>query len=217
MDVDGNPFKASWTGRLSTFDFTDISHISGFELHPLTLDVRISSLWNTSELLGYGTHACARLKGADAHPVFKFAHPDEVSRRWVAREFKMMQDLSKTKAVARVADEPLTDERGIFGFRLQRLYRVELRELQERFEEVEDLLETLHQAGYCHGDCSPSNIMKDVEGTLVLIDLAFAGRLGEGIPKDFPKYMFSEDVYTAEIDHRRVVEWRKLGGMDKVI
>jgi len=210
IDIDGKPFTASWTGSLPTFDFTDISDIRDFQLCPLALSDEKFSLWNLSELLGYGTHACVRLKGTDAYPVFKIAHPGVKPRRWVEREFKIMRALSESKAVARVADEPLTDETGIFGFRLQRLYPTELDELQKRFQEVAGLLETLHQAGYCHGDCSPSNIMQDVEGTLVLIDLAFAGRLGDKIPKDAPKYMFTTDVYTVEIDQRRIAEWAQM-------
>jgi hypothetical protein len=120
-----------------------------------------------------------------------------------------MRDLAEVNTVAQVADEPLTDKDGIFGFRLERLYYVELEDLQRRFKEVRCLLETLHDAGYYHGHCSFSNIMQNKEGRLVLIDLAFAGPLGSEIPEDFPKHLFQRGPYTTNLDLDRVEKWAK--------
>jgi predicted unusual protein kinase regulating ubiquinone biosynthesis (AarF/ABC1/UbiB family) len=129
----------------------------------------------------------------------------------VEREFNIMRDLSKLDAVAQVAGEPLTDRDGVFGFRLERLYRIELEDMKLRVQEVQSLLDSLHTAGYCHGDPSFSNIMQNQEGTLVLIDLAFAGSLGskipEWLPEWLPKDVLSGDLYTTSIDQEIARGW----------
>jgi hypothetical protein len=210
MDVDGIPHEASWTGDWAVFDFTDPSMILDFRLSPLQLTTEISTIWKRSRPLAFGGHASVRFEDVDRYPVVKIAHPSNKCRRLVEREYNIMRDLSDLNAVALVADEPLADKEGVFGFRIERLYPVELEELQARFQEVERLVDSLKDAGYCHGDCSFSNIMQDAEGKLVLIDLAFAGRLGSDIPEGFPKHLFPGSRYTAEIDRERIHKWGNL-------
>jgi len=207
IDIDGVPHEASWTGDWAIFEFTTTSQIPNFQLHPLELPNELLAVWKSSCPLAFGSHASVRSGETDPYPVVKIAHPTPKCRRLVEREFKIMRDLSKLEAVAQVAGEPLTDHDGVFGFRLERLYRVELEDLQLRFQEVEFLLDSLHTAGYCHGDCSFSNIMQNQEGRLVLIDLAFAGPLGSKTPEGFPVHLFPEGLYTVNVDRERVKKW----------
>lgn len=207
IDIDGVPHEASWTGDWAIFEFTTTSQIPNFQLHPLELPNELLAVWKSSCPLAFGSHASVRSGETDPYPVVKIAHPTPKCRRLVEREFKIMRDLSKLEAVAQVAGEPLTDHDGVFGFRLERLYRVELEDLQLRFQEVQFLLDSLHTAGYCHGDCSFSNIMQNQEGRLVLIDLAFAGPLGSKIPEGFPVHLFPEGLYTVNVDRERVKKW----------
>lgn len=209
IDVDGRPHEASWTGDWAVFDFTDTSHISNFELSPLRLTAEMSNVWKCSKPLAFGSHASVRFEETVPYPVIKIAHPTDKCRRLVEREFNIMRGLSYLDAVARVGGEPLTDQDGIFGFRLERLYRVEFEDLQQRIQEVRKLLESLHGAGYCHGDYSFSNIMQNQEGRLVLIDLAFAGPLGSQIPENFPKHLLPGGRYNTNIDQERMERWGK--------
>jgi hypothetical protein len=212
IDVDGVPHEASWTGDWAIFDFTDPSLIVDFRLLPLQLTTEMSTIWKCSRPLAFGGHASVRFEDVDRYPVVKIAHPSDKCRRLVEREYNVMRDLSDLDAVAQVAGEPLADQDGVFGFRLELLHRVELEELQMRFQEVERLLDALHDAGYCHGDCSFSNIMQNQDGKLILIDLAFAGPLGSDIPEEFPKHLFSGSRYTANIDRERIRKWGNLHG-----
>jgi hypothetical protein len=211
IDVDGVPHLASWTGEWAVNDFSNTSRLSNFQLSPLKLSPEITSLWRSSKLLGFGTDACIRSEGTDSYPIIKIARPSDKGRQRTEREFRIMRSLSNISAVARVASEPLIDGDGIFGFRLERLDKVSHEELKNRRQEVEDLLKTLHRAGYCHGDCSFSNIMQNKEGRLVLIDLAFAGTLGRKAYDDAPKFMFPEGLFTEEVDWRAVNFWSRLG------
>jgi hypothetical protein len=213
MDVDGIPHEASWIGDWTAFDFTDTSLFTDFRLSPLQLSTEIMTIWKGSRHmpLAYGSHASVRSEGMDSKFVVKIAHPNDECRRLVEREFNIMRDLSGLDAVAKVAGEPLTDKDGIFGFRLERLERVELEEFQARLQEVESLLDSLHDVGYCHGDCSFSNIMQNREGKLVLIDMSFSGLLGSDAPEWFPNYMNPGSRYTADIDREMIKRCGNLG------
>ena len=212
VDVDGTPHLATWTGDWAVNDFGDTSGLCDFHLSSLELDPEVIKLWNSSQLLGFGADACARLASTGLHPVMKIAHPSDTCRLRIEREFRIMRSLSSTGTVAQVSDEPLMDGDGIFGFWLEKLDAVTHEELKIRHEEVEHLLKTLHAAGYCHGDPSFSNIMQNKEGKLVFIDLAFAGPLGDPVHDDIPVFMFPKRLYTVETDWRAVDFWIKLGG-----
>lgn len=207
IDVNGIPHEASWTGNWAIFEFTDTSQIADFQLSPLPFPNELSTAWKSSIPLAFGGHASVRARETGRYPVVKIAHPTNKCRRLVEREFNIMRTLSTLDAVAQIADKPLRDQDGVFGFHLERLFRVELDELQRRFREVERLLDALHNAGYCHGDCSFSNIMQNQEGRLVLIDLAFAGRLGTDIPEVFPKHLSQGSSYTVNIDRKMIQKW----------
>jgi hypothetical protein len=213
MDVDGVPHEASWTGDWTVFDFTNTSSFTDFRLSPLQLTTDIMTIWKDSRHmpLAYGSHASVRSEGVDSKFVIKIAHPNDKCRRLVEREFNIMRDLSDLDAVAKVASEPLVDKDGIFGFRLERLYRVELEEFQARLQEVGCLIDSLHDAGYCHGDCSFSNIMQNREGKLVLIDMALSGPLGSDVPEEIQRSLVRSSRYTADIDREMMKRCGNLG------
>lgn len=207
VEVDGAPHEASWTGDRAVFNFTDTSSLTDFRLLRLQLTAEILTIWKRSRPIAFGGHGSVRVEDADRFPVIKIAHPSDECRQLVEREYKIMRELSDLDTVAQVASEPLVDHNGIFGFRLEQLHRVKLGELKLRSQEVMRLLDSLHKADWCHCDPSSSNIMQNQAGKLVLIDLAFAGRLGSDIPESFPSHLFSESRYTAEIDRKRIQQW----------
>lgn len=205
--MDGQPHEARWTGDWAVFDFSDTSDIPDFQTHSLQLSAEILDIWSKTRSLAFGTHACIRVDDNHEYPVLKIAHPSDQCRRLIDREYHLMRDLSATGVIAKVATKPLTDENGIFGFRIERLHRIELEELRERAREVEELLKCLHVAGYCHGDWSPSNVMRDQEDCLLLIDLAFAGPLNQSVPGLFPLEIFPMGLFTEAVDNQRLRRW----------
>lgn len=115
-----------------------------------------------------------------------------------------MRRLSHLNFVAKISAEPLKDQEGIFGFRLERLHKMTKEETTSRKGEIRSLLEQLHQAGYCHGDVHFCNIMKRSNEELVLIDFAYSGALGQSVPDHVPKYMHPTRVYQVETDLERL-------------
>ncbi|KAI7460569.1 hypothetical protein KC357_g8935 [Hortaea werneckii] len=207
VEVSGQPYEAHWTGDWAVFDFSDTTKLKDFQLIPMALSFEVLELWAHTEPLAFGAYACVRLDATARYPVIKIAHPNDQCRQLVHREFEIMQRLYHTGAVAEVAAHPLFDKHGTFGFRLERLYPIYLDELEKRHDEVKELLDTIHAAGYCHGDFSPSNILKTKTGRLLMIDLAFSGLVKDKTPDYFPGYLFKDGVFTETVDHQRLERW----------
>ena len=115
-----------------------------------------------------------------------------------------MQRLSHLTFVAQIDAEPLEDNEGIFGFRLEYFHKMTKGETTCRAGEIKSLLEQFHQAGCCHGDIHFCDIIKRSNAEFAFIDFAYAGALGEPVPDHMPKYMHSSRVYQVEADLERV-------------
>lgn len=83
---------------------------------------------------------------------------------------------------------------------MKKLSKLEPSELRSRTDDIKHTLDRLHSAGFCHGDFSPSNIMKDEGGHIILIDLSFAGLLGSAVLSFFPSWLFADGIYSIESD-----------------
>lgn len=211
VEIDGQPKEASWLYKragptlTSTLDLANAPPVMDLVVRDLQFSDAMSSLWRTSTLLGYGKDACVRLGGGDSiFPVIKLTHPKMECRQRIRDEFETMRRLSHVSFVAKTSPEPLTDEEGIFGFRLELLDKMEWEESTARKEEITISLAELHRAEYCHGDLHFRNVMKRKNGELVLIDFAYAGALGEPVPDHVPRYMNKSRVYHAEADLEHV-------------
>jgi len=207
IEVDGQLKEASWRyerGQAFPQDFTDTSPELDILIHDQQLSDAMSDLWKISTLMGYGSDAVVRLQGESAYPVIKLAHPKPECRQRIQKEFEVMRRLSHLGFVAKISPEPLKDEEGIFGFRLERLHKMTKEETTSRKGEIGTLVEQLHQTGYCHGDIHFCNIMKRGNEELALIDFAYAGALGELVPDHVPKYMHPTRVYQVEVDLERI-------------
>ena len=145
---------------------------------------RINELWATSEVLAYGADSHIRVLDScrDEFSVCKVAINDR-QRRLLQEEFSILQHLSsKDIPVVRVQQEPLTDEQGIFGFRMERLSNIDIDNAAEYISEIAKAFEEVHQSGVVHNDISPSNIMLNQKGLVTIIDFGRAGYIGQVVP-----------------------------------
>jgi tRNA A-37 threonylcarbamoyl transferase component Bud32 len=88
----------------------------------------------------------------------------------------------------------------ICGYRMQELFKLEPSEMHSRRHDIEHAVGQLHSAGICHGDITPSNIMKDQRGRITLIDFGFAGRVGSTVPSFIPSWVYTDGVFSVDID-----------------
>jgi serine/threonine protein kinase len=84
--------------------------------------------------------------------------------------------------VVRVQSDPLQDDDGIFGFRMEKLNKLDLSTAAKNISRIENAFERLHKKEIVHNDISPSNIMLNDVGRITIIDFGRAGRAGTVIP-----------------------------------
>lgn len=63
----------------------------------------------------------------------------------------------------------LEDSEGIYGCGMEYIWRMDSKRLDARSDEVRKAVSLLHEREMCDGDLSPSNVMNDRNGRLVLI------------------------------------------------
>lgn len=80
------------------------------------------------------------------------------------------------------------------------LFKMDAAEILRRSSEILQSLRQLHSAGFCHSDFSPSNVMKDREDRITLIDFSHAGRIGEIVPSIIQRQGYCNDGYNANYD-----------------
>jgi hypothetical protein len=140
VDFKGNEYFLRWDGDwkklpdLTRFPRVDDASVS---LIPHSSDVH--KLWATSQLLKYGadSHITALDSCTDGFPICKVAINDR-QRCLLREEFAIVQHLSSNKVpVVRTHREPLVDEQGIFGFRMERLVDIDLSNAAEYIHEIE--------------------------------------------------------------------------------
>lgn len=172
------------------------------------LSLEIAQAWSTSTLIGYGADATIRRVDVGPFRAVKLAHPTTDARARIQHEYEMIQQMaSQSLPVPKSECQPLSDAQGVFGYRLEVLNPLTLSELECRQDEVKNAINLFHEAGFCHGDLSMSNIMKDMHGDIRLIDFGFAGRTGHPIPSWIPKWVYqASPVFTTTTDLRALAE-----------
>ncbi|KAK0754183.1 hypothetical protein B0T18DRAFT_314478, partial [Schizothecium vesticola] len=189
MDFRRREYRVSWKGNWRNFpDLASFQQISGATVTSIPHSPEVDKLWAKSRVLCYGVDSHIRLldQGSasgeeEQFPVCKVAANDR-QRRFIADEFEMLRDLcSSATSVVRVHPEPLVDEKGIFGFRMEKLLAIGPDTAIDRSDLVR-CLEHIHETGIVHNDFHRMNVMMNDQGQLVAIDFGRSGRVGSEIP-----------------------------------
>ncbi|KAK0806638.1 hypothetical protein LTR75_002526 [Friedmanniomyces endolithicus] len=200
VDANNQLWEVFWTGSSSYPDFAEL------ELHRVLLSDEMSATWSRSKPLDFGASAVIRILAEDAFPVVKLA-PNAEARRLLQHEFAVLRELSGQPGIVTVDPEPLVDKEGIYGYRMEYLTKIDFMNLGPLHSEVRRVTHALHRRGYCHGDLSPSNVMLDEDGEVVLIDLSFAGIIGEEVPSYIPRWAHNNGTFCKEVDESTLDEF----------
>ncbi len=204
VEYDSTPFSVRWSGPVEYPDFTSFApgRNDNFEAARIALGPEMRLIWRRSGLVDYGTHASIRISDDDDFPITKLAHPeDKLSLQLIGHEFNVLCTIKG--AGYRTVDfdpVPVICDGAIHGYRMKKLVKLDCYELGLRWEEFEEAVQQLHDIGVCHGDLHPSNVMKDDNNELVLIDLSFAGRVGSPVPSFMPRGRFPDGIYSFDED-----------------
>jgi predicted unusual protein kinase regulating ubiquinone biosynthesis (AarF/ABC1/UbiB family) len=99
-----------------------------------------------------------------------------------------------------VHPEPLVDEKGIFGFKMEKLLAIDPDTAPSRSAFIE-CLQQIHKTGVGHNDFHPMNVMMDGEGQLVIIDFGRSGRIGTKIPMEKRSPWWRAELYSFNADY----------------
>jgi len=168
-------------------------------LFPMRLDHETSSqsvehseeekvIWSQSRLLAFGSYGFVREYTSSPmdFPVVKLAHQTPLARQLMHNEFSVLSELSSQCLPVVKVHSPLEDRSGIFGFSMQKLFRINPNDLPSYGDALKDAIIQLHSKGFVHGDVHPSNIMRTKNHEIRLIDLSHAGKVGQAIPDYHP-------------------------------
>ena len=209
IDNDKKEYRISWSGDwrqppdLRSFPQVEAS------VTPILHSQEVEGLWAKSYVLKYGADSHIRILENDdggAFPVIKCG-TDNRQRRLIRDEFSILLYLASHDCpVVRVHPEPLTDDAGIFGFRMEKLIEIEVANGQPYAAQIASCMKEIHQKGVIHNDLSPSNVMKSTDGRVTLIDFGRAGYISDWIHPDKRASNVSE-YYSAEndVDHLKTV------------
>ncbi|KAK8142784.1 hypothetical protein G3M48_008263 [Beauveria asiatica] len=189
VDYNRRPFSITWQRgtrypNLDTFPtFTDAV------VNPITQTASMRALWTQSVTFGYGSCGMLRIQDNVCFPVIKLAHSDRRFMQMIQHEFALLTSMALLDSflpVVRVDQQPILENGEICGFRMKRLSEMCRSSLISRKSDIQDALQRLHSAGFCHGDIRGNNIMEDGAGRIMFIDFGLGGRIGSDAPEFFP-------------------------------
>jgi len=187
IDFQGTEYIIEWNGNwreipdLTTFPLVENATIT---LVPHTSSV--DEIWTNSSVLNFGgdSHLRSLHSCPDEFSVCKVAINDR-QRTLIRDEFLILQQLQSQDApVVRTYRKPLIDEHGIFGFRMEKLEFVDVKDASKHILPLTESVDAIHRAGVVHHDLSPNNIMLNQQGLIRIIDFGRAGYAGTKIPKN---------------------------------
>jgi RIO-like serine/threonine protein kinase len=146
-------------------------------------------IWRQSRLLSFGSYGFVReyMSATEAFPLVKLAHQTPLARQLIFNEFLVLSELSSQYLpIVKINPQPLVDHWGIFGFSMEKLFRINPSDLPSYVDSLEDVIRQLHSQGFVHGDISPSNVMRTEDGEIRLIDLSHAGKVNQPLPEYHP-------------------------------
>jgi serine/threonine protein kinase len=185
IDFEGHEYILIWDGDWRKLpDLTHFPCVEGASVTLIPHSSTVRELWTRSQVLTYGADSHIRTLHScrDDFPICKVAINGR-QRSLLQEEFSILCHLSSIGVpVVRTHREPLTDEEGIFGFRMERLDDIDLNAAAKYIPDIETAINKIHQSGVVHHDISPSNIMLDQEGCIRIIDFGRAGYIGDNIP-----------------------------------
>ncbi|CZS92383.1 uncharacterized protein RAG0_02806 [Rhynchosporium agropyri] len=196
VNYNHEPFSITWSGSQEYPDLESIPSLKNAELFSVQQSSEVAAIWRNSELLDYGSYALIRIAEHGSFPVLKLADSDEVSMKLIQYEFDILAKLTEQGLPVVDYDyEPILENWVVYGYRMEKLSKIEASELLSRAEDIKQVIDQFHRVGFSHGDVGPSNIMTK-DGRITFIDLSFAGPLGTTVPSSFPSWVYIDSKFS---------------------
>lgn len=172
-------------------------------VRPIVLSDTMANALAASALLNYGTDGHVRCSHVGPLPIIKMCHPNKTSRLRIQHEFEMLKEMGhRALSVPLFGNEPMVDDEGIFGYRMELLTPIDFSALGAVSNDLKAIVDRMHDCGLSHGDLNPSNIMRTSSGSLVMIDPSSSGLLGEEIPDYIMSQQYESGVFCTTADEK---------------
>ncbi|KAI7456623.1 hypothetical protein KC368_g6 [Hortaea werneckii] len=193
------PRRSRWRVISLLLQYPDLSSFPEVEgtVHTVSLSDEVAKAYAESVLVNFGTDGCVRCSHLQPLPIIKLAHPNKVSRLRIQHEFDMLKEMRRYSLRVPIFDDnPMLDDEGLFGYRMEQLYPIDFSNTQAISDDLKTLVNQVHDSGFSHGDLNPSNVMRNSNGSLVLIDPSRGGPLGQEVPHYIPSYQYEGTVFS---------------------
>ena len=208
VDFQGNLYRISWKGNSDCPDLSNFPYVENCEMKVLQLSAEMTQTWRESTLLDHGVDSCIREDSGHELPILKIAHPSTIARARVDYEFRKLKELSKfSLPIPKFDHSALVDEHGIYGYRMERLYKLDFEKIDIYHLEVRRILCKMHKDGYSYGDLHPGNVMLNDRGNIVFIDFSNVGRFGDPVPSHIPSWIYKSSTFHSSADNERLVDY----------
>ncbi|GAB1735531.1 hypothetical protein NU219Hw_g4109t1 [Hortaea werneckii] len=202
VDFQRRIYEVSWTNKAQYPDLSSFPEVEG-TVHTVPLSDEVTKAFAESVLLNYGTDGCVRCSHLEPLPIIKLAHPNNLSRLRIQHEFEMLKEMRRHSLPVPIFDDnPMIDKEGIFGYRMEQLFPIDLSNTQAISDDLKTIVSQLHSSGFSHGDLNPSNVMRNGNGSLVLIDPSRGGPLGQVVPHYVPSYQYEGTIFSTTTDEK---------------
>lgn len=207
VDFRSRIHEIHWTDSRQYPNISRFPAIDG-TVNTVVLSDAMAKAYAASTLLNYGTDGCIRCLHLEPLPIIKLAHPNKLSRLRIQHEFEMLKEMKRCSLpVPTFGNEPLIDDEGIFGYRMEHLSPIDFSDVKALSEDLKAIINRVHDCGLSHGDLNPSNIMRNATGSLVLIDPSLSGPLGKHIPDHIPWSQYKSTVFCTTTEERYMKEF----------
>ncbi|CAI6336748.1 unnamed protein product [Periconia digitata] len=200
-------YSLRWTGNLDYPSLINFPYLPTCEVSRVEESPSIALLRRKSTLEDFGSHACVRRVHSQPYPIVKLAHPDTQSTDLIQYEYTILKLLAPLNLpIPAFSDTPIFDHGNICGYQMEELFKLSRDEILSRSRDISQAVESFHRAGYSHGDLSQSNIMKTVQGNIVLIDFSCSGLVGTKVPACIPGWAYGGQTFDTSGDKKRLNE-----------
>lgn len=204
VDFNLEEYRLCWLGSWRDVpDFIDFPNIHGdTTITRIPHSDEVHELWAKSRAKCYGADSHIRVLDSqrDAFPICKVATNTQ-QRETIRHEFNLLRGLLANNApVVSVHPDPLVDEHGIFGFRMEKLIKIEPKRLGTRVDDIRNAIAKIHSIGIVHNDFHPGNLLQRSDGTLVVIDFGRSGLVGHEIPAEKRSPLWKGSTFSIEAD-----------------
>lgn len=121
----------------------------------------MNNICRRSGILNFGVYSLPQhLHSESDFLVVRISSTHADSRKRKQNELRVLRTPTEIRTTVQIHEEPLLDDQGIFGFRMEYLNKIPIQDRAGFIGQARDAAEEVCRARFAHGDLSFSNAVK---------------------------------------------------------